>query len=271
VRSISRTPRPPLRPFVQTVWAFDSEGAPAGVGGGRERVLPTGHMHLVVRLSPDPLRLYADEDAATGEDVGCAVIGGARGRYYVRDVSAPSRSVGAQLLPGAAVLLFGAPAIDLAERHTSLDDVWGREAERLRDRLAAAPTLDAALDALEVALAARLPRVRAIHPAVAHALAAFGAGPTPVAQVVEDTGYSHRRFVELFRHDVGLAPKQYCRVGRMRRALDGLAGHAPIADVAFAAGYADQAHLTRDLRELAGVPPSEVRALGATSHLAIRR
>lgn len=57
--------------------------------------------------------------------MGSAIVGGARLGYYVRDVAEPVWSVGAELLPGAAPLLLGIPADEIAERHTSLEDLWG--------------------------------------------------------------------------------------------------------------------------------------------------
>jgi AraC-like DNA-binding protein len=189
----------------------------------------------------------------------------------VRDVSRPACSVGAQLRPGTAELLLGVPALDLAGRHTPLDALWGRFADELRERLAAAADPQRRLEIFEAALLARLPRVRAIHPAVAHALAQFAAGDD-VAGVVDDVGYSHRRFIALFRGAVGLSPKRYCRVQRLQRAIARLPTRS-LAEVALDAGYSDQAHLSREFRELAGVSPGEYRALvpAPSNHVPIRK
>lgn len=254
----TRAPRAELAPFVSCVWTGD--GAPATAD--RERVLPTGAMHLVIRLD-EPLVIY--EPAA--RVIGHAVIGGARAAPYIRDVSRPVASVGAQLRPGTAELLLGVPAAALAERHTALDDVWPG-VPALRARLAEAPAADR-LAIFEAALVARLPRVRGVHPAVAHALARF-ARAAEVGAVVDETGYSHRRFGALFHHAVGLSPKRYCRVQRLQRALAVLQ-RASLAAVASTAGYADQAHLTREVRALTGVSPGELRALGPGNHVPVKR
>jgi AraC-like DNA-binding protein len=274
VTSLTTRPSPALRPFVSLLWAVDGSDAPrAGGGGGLERVLPTGLMHLVVRLSPSPLTLFDDELGNGRRTVGHALVGGARSAFYVRDVSAPSRSVGAQLRPGAAPHLLGVPASALAERHTCLEDLWGAGASRLRDQLDAAPSLEAALGCFEAALVARVRCPPVLHPAVAEALASFEGDPSvTIAEVVERTGTSHRRFIQLFRDAVGLAPKQFGRVARFQRALDTLrrAPEGGLASVALDLGYADQAHLTREFRALGGLSPTAWRALGSPSnHVAI--
>ncbi len=255
---MNRVPLPALRPFVQTLWA--SASAPTAE---RERVLPTGAMHLVLRLSDTPLRVYADARDPIGRTIGCAVIGGARATAYIRDVSQPVVSVGAMLRPGAAELLFNVPAHALAECHTTLDAVWGRAAAEFRDEIRAEASLAAQLAKFEALLAARLPRIRGIDPVVAHALARF-AMTTDVAAVVAETGYSHRHFIEQFRRGVGLSPKVYCRVQRFQRAIVAAPSLA-WADVAADAGYSDQPHLVRDFRAIAGMTPSRYRAVAPGS------
>ena len=256
---------PALRPFVRMLWFSDERARTRNGLTARERVLPTGTMSLVFRVSDHPLRLF-DTDGNESRTVGHAIVGGTRTSYYVRDVSQPTQSVGAQLHPGAAELLLGVPAGELAERHTRLDDLWGHAADEARERLALAGSLEAALDLLQTLLTGRLPRVRGIHPAVAHALARF-ATTSHVNTVVNESGYCHRRFIALFRESVGLSPKVYCRVLRFQSAIDQIAHdpEAPWANLAAMSGYSDQAHFTRDFRTFTGFTPGAYRRMRPTA------
>jgi AraC-like DNA-binding protein len=231
-------------------------------------MLASGATHVVFRLTDQPIQLFADVADRTGTCLGHAVVGGARATFYLRDWVRPVRTVGARLRPGAATLLFGAPAAELAGRHTPLVDLWGRAALEARERLLEAADPERQLALLEALLAARLPAVRGLHPAVAHALARLPEGGD-VGAVVDETGYSHRRFVALFRGAVGLPPKLWCRVLRFQQALDLLARRPalPLTEIALAAGYSDQPHLNREFRELAGVSPREYRAAAPASRL----
>lgn len=250
---LQRPPRPELRPFVALLWAQDPDESPPAA---RERVLPTGAMSLVVRLDA-PLRVYAGPDDARGRTVGTAIVGGARATASLRDVSEPTRSVGAMLRPGAAEAVLGVPGGPLAGGHTNLADLWP-DAAAVHAWLGEAESLAARLVRFEAVLLARLPRVRALHPAVAFALERF-ASAREVAPVVAASGYSHRRFLTVFREAVGLAPKVYCRVERLQDALARAAAGGPWSEVALAAGYSDQAHLVREFREIAGLSPGEYR------------
>ncbi|QJW83579.1 AraC family transcriptional regulator [Ramlibacter terrae] len=74
-------------------------------------------------------------------------------------------------------------------------------------------------------------------------------------------GWSVRHYRRRFHAAMGLAPTVWARLVRWERALGELAGgeqHA-LTDVALAAGYADQAHLTRETRAFAGAPPARLR------------
>jgi AraC-like DNA-binding protein len=214
-------------------------------------------MHLVFRLTDDPLRLFEDSKDTTGRKAGHALVGGARASFYIREASGPLCSVGAQLRPGAAQVLFGVPADELAGRHTPLEDLWGGSAVTIRDRLSESGSLETRLDLLEAELAARLPAVRGLHPAVAEALERLSR-TSSIQDVVRDSGYSHRTFISLFVRSVGLTPKRYCRVQRFRQALRrASAGRMSWSELAGEAGYSDQAHFNREFREFAGVTPGE--------------
>jgi AraC-like DNA-binding protein len=253
---LRRFPVPALRPFVAVLWASDDTDRVEPRVSERERVLPTGAMHVVFRLSPEPLRVFDEVDAPVPRAVGHAIVGGARASAYVRDVSAPACSVGAMLHPGTARLLFGGSAVELSNAHTPLEDVWGPRAAEARERLLEARSPERRLDLFEALLLERLPRVRGLHPAVAEALGKLGA--YPVHGVVADSGYSHRRFITLFADAVGLTPKRYARVLRFQHVLARMAAapNEPLAQLALAAGYSDQAHFNRDFREFAGISPT---------------
>ena len=270
---MQRSPSAPhLRRFVSTVWA--SGATPPASVARREHVLPTGAMHLVFRLSGPPLRLFDGTADALGSTFGHAVVGGARAIFYARDVSVPTRSVGAQLRPGAAQALFGLPADALAGHHTPLDALWGRDAASALERLHAATTPTLQLDVLEALLAARLKGAQPVRPAIAHALRQLDNG-VRVDDVVQCSGYSHRSLIALFREASGLAPKAYARVTRFQRLLSAVHTGPALrwAELALDAGYSDQAHLGREFRAIAGVTPRAWRSAAPSSanHLPVAR
>ena len=107
---------------------------------------------------------------------------------------------------------------------------------------------------------------------MAQSLAPLGLGTLRVRELAERSGYSHRRFIDLFRAATGLAPKAYARVHRLGRVLDLAAADAQLgwADIADEAGFSDQSHLTREFGEIAGLSPQawrRVASAGAPRHV----
>lgn len=191
------------------------------------------------------------------------IVHGPQGSYYESGAKPPGAIVGVSFRPGAAGALLGAPITDFTDRHVTLDAMWGRRGEELREQLLAAGSPRAVFRVLERELTKRLHCPLQIHPAVAHALAYRGDpwSPARVGRVQRASGYSPRHFVALFRAAVGLTPKHFYRVQRfatvLRRLADGnLQG---LADLASSAGYSDQAHLSREFREFAGITPTQYR------------
>jgi AraC-like DNA-binding protein len=254
---MNRLPHVALRPFIKTLWVSE-HARPQGLRL-KERALPDGHMHVVIRLTGAPIRIL-DTAHPTGHSYGYSVIGGARSSYYVRELPEPARAIGATLLPGAAHALFGVSALELANRHTSLVDLWGAQVDALRNRLLQVAQPRQQLELFELFLLARVPQVKGLHPAIAQVFA-----NTPalhdVRSMVSSSGLSHRRFVELFGHAVGLTPKRFARVLRFQGALKSV-GRNPRprwSEVALNAGYSDQAHFNREFREFGGLTPEEYR------------
>lgn len=255
----TRPPSPALHPFVETLWVSAPLASESSMEPYREFALPSGGMHVVIRLSEQTIRL-AETGETEARDYGFGVIGGARSRYYIRDIAGPVHSIGATLRPGAAEVLFGASAEELAERHTRLDDIWGYQAIKLRERLLAAETAERQLDLFESFLLRRIPTIRGIHPAVAQALVQMPT-TTDIELLARGSGYSHRRFIELFKRAIGLTPKLYSRVQRFQSVANAIAKdrNVVLAEVALDAGYSDQSHFNREFREFSGMTPAEYK------------
>ncbi|MGH3324777.1 MAG: helix-turn-helix transcriptional regulator, partial [Streptomyces sp.] len=172
---------------------------------------------------------------------------------------AGDRFTGLRLAPGVGPLVFGVRAYELRDQRVPLSAVWPERAVRLlAERVAGAPQPGRVL---ESAAAERLterrgdgPRAGSVTGTVADLL---GRG-WGVAEVARRVGLGerqlHRRCLDAF----GYGPKHLARVLRMRRALRLADGDTPLAEVAITAGYADQAHLSREVRALAGVAVTQL-------------
>jgi methylphosphotriester-DNA--protein-cysteine methyltransferase len=109
-----------------------------------------------------------------------------------------------------------------------------------------------------VALAAALARRLRGQPdaRVVRAAALLARAPaTPVGAIARSVGLGERQLRRSFTAAVGYGPRTYARVERFRAVLPRLQAGEPLARAAASAGYADQAHMTREVRALAGRTP----------------
>jgi AraC-like DNA-binding protein len=250
-------PTPPLDELVALFWLFEfDEPAPHP----RERVLPTGSVELVINLSTDMTRSYDRHDHGRFETLSGSIVSGTRSGYMVIDTASCESILGVHFKPGGAFPFLGVDASELHDLDISLESLWGSYAARLRERLIDAPTPAAKFRILETALHARARRPFERHPAVAFALHELrgAANVRKLGDVARETGLSQRRFIQLFREQVGTTPKLHYRIQRFQHALNAIEMGCRIewADLALSCGYYDQAHFIRDFREFSGINPS---------------
>jgi AraC-like DNA-binding protein len=160
-----------------------------------------------------------------------------------------ARYTGVRFAPGTGPLFAGVPAHELRDQRVALADLWpAKRVRKLTGHVAGATDPRAALEEIAGAGLTGAP-----DPLIAGIVAELRAGAS-VAATAESVGLNarglHRRSLAAF----GYGPKTLARILRMNRALDLARAGTPFATVAVTAGYADQAHLARDVRALAGVP-----------------
>ncbi|MCA2223401.1 helix-turn-helix domain-containing protein [Nonomuraea aurantiaca] len=185
-----------------------------------------------------------------------------------------------RLRPATARPLLGVPLSELVDRVVPLRDLWGVRADRLAEELAGMVTgsdwaeqvmtrLEAAfLDRLSAQSPADLDRAGLVGAAAAllsaeaaldrNDLVSLAAAP-PVVAVARELGVSERHLRNLFTGGVGVPPKRFARISRVRGVLARVC-REEAASLAADAGYYDQSHMTAEFREVMGVPPSAYRA-----------
>ncbi|HEX6126552.1 MAG TPA: helix-turn-helix domain-containing protein [Pyrinomonadaceae bacterium] len=251
-----RQPEPPLSSFVDSFWIYEGRST----GRRTERILPNGTLELVINLRQDELLFRDTERPGDLSRFSSAIISGAQGRGLVPDDPKEIFLIGVHFKPGGAFPFLGLPAGHLADTHADLENLWGRSATRLRDRICEAGSSDKQFDLLEEALVGRLRHDVEQHYAVSAALEMFRkhhAG-LKVREAAKYIGLSERRFIQAFKTEVGLTPKLFSRILRFQRTRSVIQRQPSPdwAELAFDLGYFDQSHLIREFIEFSGLTPT---------------
>jgi AraC-like DNA-binding protein len=250
-------PKPPLSKFVDNFWLYEGHEAERKT----ERILPTGTLELVINLRQNELRFYDAERPENCSRFSGAIVSGAHGRGFEPDTAEENFVIGVHFKPGGAFPFLGLPAGDLADTHVDLETLWGPSAGRLRERLCEARTPAERFRLLQEALLSRLCHGVEQHYAVSAALEMFGknqAGPT-VREAAKYLGLSQRRFIQVFKAEVGQTPKLFSRIQRFQQSRTFIQQNPSPnwASLALDLGYFDQSHFIREFLEFSGLCPTD--------------
>ena len=245
-------PAPALRPFISHYAGFGAQGLPPGTHAG----LPSRHVDLIISLA-GPIEVIRMPSTAQGPAAFAALVSG------LQDAPASVRQGGVLdgihlfLKPQGVRAILGVSSRELTSRVVHLSDIWGRAAGELIERLMNARRWQQRFSLLDQAF---LRVMKAIGPPRALAWAwrrlAETHGRIQVRQLARELDVSRRHLGELFRAEFGVAPKTAARIFRFERACRLMVDERPsLADVAFACGFHDQAHMTREWNSLAGCAP----------------
>jgi AraC-like DNA-binding protein len=236
---VERAPARALAGVVASVWVQRVEpDAPAYT----HRTVPNGSAELLVRVGGEP------------------VVIGPRTTPAVDELEPGATVIGVRFRPGVTV----APGPELVDVTVAAEDVWGRSAAELGERIAEAPKLFDALALLEADVARRLDAAPDPDPLVDEAVRRLMPWHAPDVGSLHDALHiSERQLRRRCQAAIGLGPKALHRILRFQGFLalvqSAMAQGRPpggLARLAADAGYADQSHLTRESVRLMGIGPA---------------
>jgi AraC-like DNA-binding protein len=264
----TRPPAPVLARFVSGYCGYRQ----SGLGPSRHRGLPSPCLTLIFTLD-DPLVVAEHPDPAQPPETYRCLVGGLHTRPALITHGGSQSGVQLSLSPLGARAVLGVPAGELAGQDLHASAVLGPFADQVQDRLQSARSWSQRFAVLDQLLVARLERrpgpgpgrpgaAGRLRPEVVRAWQQIlaSAGRVGVRDLAAEVGCSPRHLGELFRSEIGLAPKAAARVARFdraRRRLQAEQRPGTLADLAADCGYYDQSHLNRDFRSLAGAAPLE--------------
>lgn len=240
-----------LRHHFACAWHLVDPSPQAGV----QTIYPDGRCEIIVHRGSPP---RSWDEASGWHDQARSLFASQHLRPVRLQATGPIDCVGVTLRPEASSML-------------------GREA-LLTDRVLDLATVDAALSAALLrsagafidgdsaawwqALGPHASRAHIDGPvsdAVNHLRESHGAAR--IDSLARSSGLSLRSLQTRFRAHVGLTPKEFGRMMRLRATLMALdEGDASVAEVAADHGFADQAHAARELKRTTGLAPASLRA-----------
>jgi len=231
-------PPPALAGYLLCFWTQSI----TGYGEYEQRVLPDGCIDIVFIDDKSPM------------------VVGPWIKHFIARLPAGTRIVGTRCHPGRAPALLGLPAAELLNQFVPLSDVRSRKFSSSLERVTEQPSLNARRSAFEATMLSLLAYTAPNDPIVDGSiqwLAHHSHGR--IGKLSQWIGISGRHLQRRFSASVGYGPKAFQSILRFQRSLH-LAGRARsrrnLAELAAAVGYADQAHMTREILRFSGCQPT---------------
>ncbi|GIP32055.1 helix-turn-helix domain-containing protein [Paenibacillus sp. J2TS4] len=253
-------PKMPLSLFVDYFWYMEDYNP----SHSKELALPDGSVDVIIDLGEDKIRLF---DSNYRELVfGHSILCGPHSEYFVIDTACESRVIGIHFKQGGIHPFLKEPLVELHNKHFPLDILWGSKVSEIRDELLASPGPDEMFQVLERSLLSLARKDLKWDPAVQFVLNHLHG--CQIAEIIEQTGISHRRFNQIFKAEVGMTPKRLNRLYRFQEVLRLVHSGENISwvNIAQACGYFDQAHFIKDFSSFSGINPSEYRPILGRHH-----
>jgi AraC-like DNA-binding protein len=256
-RHIHRVPTGISADVACEAWTVEAERCRMAV----ESALPDASVELYFNLGPRGRHVLGSISPCLLPHRAAWVLGARDRPLLIEKEIRDCNIVGIRLYPWMAECVLGVPASELRGSMVDLDALWGSEVDAIRNQLHETPDPAARIALVERAVATRARSgIRDESRVAAHLCQAAERDVHGTVSALAAThGLTHRRVIEIFDHAVGLKPKAYGRVRRLRRVLR-LAHDAPRlpwTTIAHRCGYFDQSHLINDFRLLTGISPRD--------------
>lgn len=254
--AIAGTPHPALRGVVLRYEGFeDRSGTPVTF-----RELPCSFAPIIIDLDAGWTVSYGDGTPQRLD----SFVAGVTDAVVLVGHGGTARCLQIDLTPLGARRLLGVPMGELANTTVPIEAVLGAFGGLLVERIGNASTWQDRFALVDAALRARLSEAPDVDTGVAWSLRRIEAagGNVTIGELAGELGWSHRKLIARYRDAIGLPPKTVARIVRFEGLIAAVTRDpdADWADTAVACGFFDQAHLAREVRDLAGVTPTALRA-----------
>jgi AraC-like DNA-binding protein len=226
--------------------------------------LPDGNTELIISLLDEPQYIHDNVTLQVIQACHRSWVSGVRTQPITIPSGRDSRMLVVTFRKGAAHPFYPFPMHEIMNRVVNADLIFGSEILSLRDRLLCAPTIDSMFHLVETFLlkqAGDRIHIEGASRCVDYTIDYLTCGlyEARLKNLADQIGYSQKHFINLFKRQVGATPKQYLRILRFQKSVQGLESASSLDWSGFALqnGFYDQAHFINDFRSFSGFSPAE--------------
>lgn len=222
-----------------------------------ERLVPDGSVNIVFELSDIPQYIFHTDGTPKIKYEG-VWISGMHTNFI--DISASSKGLLIlQFHPAGVYPILNIPVKEINNKVVGAEMILGNSIFEIREQIIAASSVKSKFQIIEQWLLERISERTGKEDLIRHSITQLIGNQNNIAEIIGQTGYSHRYFIEMFTNYVGLSPKQYQRIVRFNKVLQLIKDNKMInwTQLSLDCGYFDQAHFIKDFKNFSGINPNE--------------
>lgn len=244
---------PQLESNIQLIWSMELDEA--AIAGAPEHVVPDGIVEVVFHYgTPFAMRRPGEPFSSQAQSFAVSQTR----RFLEMKPIGPSGFVSIRFFPWGVRPYIDVPVESFADDAVAVRHLWGRAGEELEERMRAAPSVAERVAIVQAFLVDRQRRGSTATDEPLIRAVVDRRGRVRVRDLAAELGFSERQLERRFRNTVGVPPKHFARICRFLETCRLLSapGTTTVAEVALAAGYADQAHLHHEFVSFSGLTPA---------------
>jgi AraC-like DNA-binding protein len=249
-------PRFPLNQFIEVFIYYE------GIEFGHkvDRFLPNGDTEILIDFHDTPQFIYDNETLKEIQACNQVWASGLR----TEPITIPSGNGSAMMVisfkKGKAAPFFPLPMDEIADCVVDADLLWTNDFACLRERLLETAEIGRRFRLAEEFLLRKFASRLEPNPCVAYAVDEMAQSPDEIniARMNNKIGYSQKHFIEMFRKQVGVAPKSFLRIMRFQKAIRAIDARGSIdwGAIAHECGFYDQSHFIHEFKRFSGFTPT---------------
>ncbi len=229
-----------------------------------DRFLPDGNAEFIIELTDNTKHIYDNETLTELQTFRHAWVSGVRTQPITIPSGRDSRMLIVAFKKGGAHPFYDFPMSELANLVVDADLIFGGRMHGLREQLLNTPSIHQMFLLIEKFLLQQSGdslHVNTPSKCIEYAVSNIVNQPNILdfQKLTSQIGYSQKHFIDLFKKQVGVSPKQYLKIMRFQRAIQEIENNKSIhwSNIATESGFYDQAHFIGDFKIFSGFTPSE--------------
>ncbi len=231
-----------------------------------DRFLPDGNTELIIDLMEQPKTIHDNNTLEVIQTCSRAWVSGVRTRPITIPSGNKNKFMVVAFKKGAAHPFYPFPMSELKDIVVMADLIFGKSIQELREKLLSAKSASEMFYLVELFLLSKGGdnlHANSISKCIQYAVTSITRQPKILRfqKLSDDVGYSQKHFIDLFRKQVGVAPKQYLKIMRFQKAVQETEKNDTLnwGHLAVESGFYDQAHFIHDFKEFSGFTPNEYK------------